>query len=199
MIGQYRAGVSRKAPSRRSPALANATIRSRRGFHSTASSFPRASRLCGRSSPRWTSTLCNAPMEAGASVRRRSQPATSVPPCTPPPKRCGIATALLAPVLPQSAPQDLDAAWHDGACRIGAFRHPSNGRPATGAKDRRSLRRVSAHRNERGRGTMRALEEKATAEQAVLMGKKVRRPPKSPSTISPKWICAWGWCSPPSA
>ena len=51
---------------------------------------------------------------------------------------------------------------------------------------------------------MRELEDEATAAQAVLMGKKPeppqpKAPPKSPSTISSRWICAWAWCLPPSA
>ncbi len=55
---------------------------------------------------------------------------------------------------------------------------------------------------------MRELEEEVTAEQAVLLGKNgagagagvaAASTARSPSTISPRWICASAWCFPPSA
>ena len=91
-----------------------------------------------------------------------------------------IATALLAPVLPQSAPK----IW----TQLGMTEPVESVRFATlqwgGLPPGQKIGEVSGVfpriEMKEAVATMRALEEKATAEQAVLMGKKVEDAPKIP-------------------
>ena len=59
-----------------------------------------------------------------------------------------IATALLSPVLPQSAPKIWAQLGMPGIHRRGALRNPGMGRAATGPEDRRNRPGFSAHRFE---------------------------------------------------
>jgi len=198
MIGQYRAGVVPEGAEPEIAALANATIRS------VEDSFDRFEFSKGLEAV-WALisavdkyiVQC-APWKLARQSDDVSQRQLSTTLYTAA-EALRIATALLAPVLPQSAPK----IW----TQLGMTEPIESVRFATlqwgGLPPGQKIGEVSGVfpriEMKEAVATMRALEEKATAEQAVLMGKKVEDAPKIPSTISPKWICAWGWCSPPSA
>jgi methionyl-tRNA synthetase len=95
-----------------------------------------------------------------------------------------IATALLAPVLPQSAPkiwtqlgmtEPIESVRFD-ALEWGGLPKGQTIGEVSGVFPRIEMKEAVA--------TMRALEEKATAEQAVLMGKKVEQPVEQAAKIS---------------
>ena len=113
---------------------------------------------------------------------------------------------LVYPVLPESAREDLEPARHDGADRIRRARRSCIGDnlPA-GQKDRRGrgvFPRIEAKRHRQDAGARRQ-GEGAAGGAARQAGRSACRAaglaPRSPSTISPKSICASARYSRPSA
>ena len=211
MIKQYRDGVIPQAMATGDIGGGRRRNQSRLclGRFRRTSNFPEASKPSGR---------CSRPSTSSSSSRRpgswRRRPASRGErqlDCTlyTAAETLRIVTALLHPVLPESHRQDLGAARHDGAARIGAARSNSRGASLhAGQKIGDDRRRLPAHRSEeRHRQDARRSKTKKRRRQAVAAGQdagaaggRSRPPPspKSPSTISSKWICASARCSPPS-
>ena len=179
MIGQYRAGVVPEGSEPEIAALANATIRSvedsfdrfefSKGLEAVWALISAVDKYIVKCAP-WK-------LARQSDDVSRQQLSTALYTAA---EALRIATALLAPVLPQSAPKiwtqlgmtEPIESVRFAALAWGGLQPGQKIGEVSGVFPRIEMKEAVA--------TMRALEEKATAEQAALMGKKVEQSAKIP-------------------
>jgi methionyl-tRNA synthetase len=179
MIGQYRAGVVPEGSEPEIAALANATIRSvedsfdrfefSKGLEAVWALISAVDKYIVKCAP-WK-------LARQSDDVSRQQLSTTLYTAA---EALRIATALLAPVLPQSAPKiwaqlgmtEPIESVRFAALAWGGLQPGQKIGEVSGVFPRIEMKEAVA--------TMRALEEKATAEQAALMGKKVEQSAKIP-------------------
>ena len=199
MIGQYRAGVVPEGCEPEIAALANATIRSvedsfdrfefSKGLEAVWALISAVDKYIVKCAP-WK-------LARQSDDVSRQQLSTTLYTAA---EALRIATALLAPVLPQSAPKIWTQLGMTEPIESVRFAALAWGGLQPGQKIGEVSGGVPAHRNEGGRGHHARAGREGDRGAGRADGQEgVSRPPKFPSTISPKWICASGWCSPPSA
>ena len=203
MIQQYRGGAIPEAARPGDRRAGRRDHRSGARPPSTASSFRRAGSHLGADLGGGQVHRGTGAVEVGAPGRRAAgeQLATTLYTAA---EALRIATALVSPVLPQSAPKiwaQLGMTEPIEAVRFETLAWGGLRRGRRSAK----CRRFPAHRAQGGHrkdaGDRRAGHRRAGGDDGQEDQAAGRQPatPRSPSTISPRWICAWGWCFPPSA